>query len=169
MRRDAPNRRVFSNQFQSTHPLRGATGTIQSRIGGTNISIHAPLAGCDHKNAPGTSGTRNFNPRTPCGVRQKIFDAWRFKRDFNPRTPCGVRLVRLQYRVAELEISIHAPLAGCDCFRPCLAAAPPDFNLRTPCGVRRVHGQLLINANLISIYAPLAGCDSHERRAISSS
>ena len=33
--------------FQSTHPLRGATLIIKVRKYIPNISIHAPLAGCD--------------------------------------------------------------------------------------------------------------------------
>ena len=33
--------------FQSTHPLRGATGEWYSDTVGKMISIHAPLAGCD--------------------------------------------------------------------------------------------------------------------------
>ena len=35
--------------FQSTHPLRGATlSDAQKRVKAFSISIHAPLAGCDH-------------------------------------------------------------------------------------------------------------------------
>ena len=35
------------HQFQSTLPLRGATGAVDFRITGFNISIHTPLAGSD--------------------------------------------------------------------------------------------------------------------------
>ena len=34
--------------------------------------------------------------------------------DFNPRTPCGVRPDEDDSDEADDEISIHAPLAGCD-------------------------------------------------------
>ena len=34
--------------FQSTHPLRGATSDVQPWYTLSVISIHAPLAGCDH-------------------------------------------------------------------------------------------------------------------------
>ena len=34
-------------EFQSTHPLRGATSFGQSLRAALRISIHAPLAGCD--------------------------------------------------------------------------------------------------------------------------
>ena len=78
--------------FQSTHPLRGAT-----RDGGTDnqvraISIHAPLAGCDL-----------------CGVVDTVL-----RQNFNPRTPCGVRQVVPGRDADDHGISIHAPLAGCD-------------------------------------------------------
>ena len=79
-------------QFQSTHPLRGATRRTRS----------------------GSPPKRNFNPRTPCGVRlpclSLMLPTMRFQsthplrgattafgsstltsKDFNPRTPCGVR------------------------------------------------------------------------------
>ena len=78
--------------FQSTHPLRGATyrhGTIGI---GTKISIHAPLAGCDLFGHISYFKSTYFNPRTPCGVRPQHHS-------------CSSRRRR---------ISIHAPLAGCD-------------------------------------------------------
>ena len=79
------------------------------------ISIHAPLAGCDHAR-----------------------DLWlRHRDDFNPRTPCGVRLADdVQHHLRD-AISIHAPLAGCDARRARHRVRPADFNPRTPCGVRR--------------------------------
>ena len=35
------------------------------------ISIHAPLTGCDALNIVFNADIRNFNPRTPDGVRLK--------------------------------------------------------------------------------------------------
>ena len=100
--------------FQSTHPLRGATKFRQSFCPPIDISIHAPLAGCDAPSAAACSRTRDFNPRTPCGVRPSCAVQAAHVRDFNPRTPCGVRL-------------------GSTCFHP----NATHFNPRTPCGVRR--------------------------------
>ena len=145
-------------QFQSTHPLRGATckAILDRRI--VYISIHAPLAGCDTLSSTGSSCTStfqsthplrgatpsatastapwNFNPRTPCGVRRVVVVADIVVQHFNPRTPCGVRPagngaaqspcrfqsthpLRGATEVEEdeapaVDISIHAPLAGCD-------------------------------------------------------
>ena len=135
----------LSEIFQSTHPLRGATGTLQSGTVGEGISIHAPLAGCDetvtyekarlyisiHAPLAGCdkrqdkygAAKRDFNPRTPCGVRHVGLRAGHQHGHFNPRTPCGVR-----------------PPISFAC-----AATMLYFNPRTPCGVRQaaVHRNLL--------------------------
>ena len=58
------------------------------------------------------------------------------------------------------EISIHAPLAGCDGRDVICATIFLDFNPRTPCGVRRIDNSLFVRGRVISIHAPLAGCDS---------
>ena len=107
---------------------------------------------------------RNFNPRTPCGVRPALPGRphrWRRFQSthplrgatrpgrpfppsgcyFNPRTPCGVRPARSARSVGR-----------------------GHFNPRTPCGVRPgvyVPGRGRGN---ISIHAPLAGCDHFEDR-----
>ena len=80
-------------KFQSTHPLRGATRAKKTACTRLCISIHAPLAGCDVLETCLQSDRRNFNPRTPCGVRRcHGRRSPGTGRDFNPRTPCGVRL-----------------------------------------------------------------------------
>ena len=125
-------------KFQSTHPMRGATSG-------------PPLPALP---------ARNFNPRTPCGVRQLV----------------------IRCREFEGGISIHAPHAGCDTARKSSSAPTKHFNPRTPCGVRPeihfLHGSSLRDFNPrtpcgvrprgpralrglrgISIHAPHAGCD----------
>ena len=101
--------------FQSTHPMRGATGqdckpfrtsviSIHAPHAGCdckkptirqkkNISIHAPHAGCDEMHVCTTIHKRYFNPRTPCGVRPSADGKFQPTLHFNPRTPCGVRLI----------------------------------------------------------------------------
>ena len=130
----------------------------------SDISIHAPLAGCDRAAdvlpydflifqsthplrgatmllCPLAGGCIDFNPRTPCGVRPSGRGTGSPYHDFNPRTPCGVRLGGTIAPPKGLYISIHAPLAGCD--------AKFDSRLQN-------HG--------ISIHAPLAGCDAGLKR-----
>ena len=106
---------IVYNIFQSTHPLRGATGKFAFLRGSVYISIHAPLAGCDMAGVTYGAQKGHFNPRTPCGVRQKN-DAQNvyWLCDFNPRTPCGVRHYGVGNGNYPNAISIHAPLAGCD-------------------------------------------------------
>ena len=125
-------------EFQSTHPMRGATRGDRVGERGGAISIHAPHAGCDACNCVAASGwSCDFNPRTPCGVRQTCRATTALHADFNPRTPCGVRPERSALSMTMLAISIHAPHAGCD-----LEKHPIESGGIT-----------------ISIHAPHAGCD----------
>ena len=58
-------------QFQSTLPARGATtfGALKDMI--ENISIHAPRTGSDIRYTGCVQLTRDFNPRSPHGERQR--------------------------------------------------------------------------------------------------
>ena len=156
---------IDTQLFQSTHPLRGATIRLVNRIIRFAISIHAPLAGCDkcicrnqHLHVPFQSThplrgatTPNlttkgellyFNPRTPCGVRREYRTDIRYLDDISIHAPlAGCDFMR-SVRLEEICISIHAPLAGCD--------------IRVPVAPQRVQS--------ISIHAPLAGCDSGVER-----
>ena len=147
------------SQFQSTHPVRGAT-----------IFVHLF-----------TPNERNFNPRTPCGVRPPTRASSTRPPNFNPRTPCGVRrlpssdandrgefqsthpvrgatIVAID-KVAEMTISIHAPRAGCDDLGCVVKIFVVGISIHAPragCDDRRTH---VSAATLISIHAPRAGCD----------
>ena len=146
------------------------------------ISIHAPLAGCDSPALRRRSPHTDFNPRTPCGVRHVLLQPSSGHKHFNPRTPCGVRLIIENSKlIIELFQSTH-PLRGATPSawpRYCsirfqsthplrgatLQQAPVDavchyFNPRTPCGVRPQKWVVGLSNNAISIHAPLAGCDS---------
>ena len=83
---------AFTWSFQSTHPSRGATFRPEQTGKPGRISIHAPLTGCDKMPLLRPLPLRNFNPRTPHGVR--------------PTTWTVAATV--------WAISIHAPLTGCD-------------------------------------------------------
>ena len=102
-------------KFQSTRPIRGATGStgtctwrsanfnprapygarrsVPPRVhGGASISIHAPHTGRDSHLVPCTGSTPYFNPRAPYGAR--------------PPRPATVPVIQ--------PISIHAPHTGRD-------------------------------------------------------
>ncbi len=101
----------------------------------------------------------NFNPRTPCGVRQPIILVLILWAVFQSTHPVRGATEYHGQRVVTLKISIHAPRAGCDrrslssrrigllfqSMHPVRGAtggtltsgyAVVDFNPRTPCGVR---------------------------------
>ena len=126
-----------SRIFQSTHPSRGAT--VGKSGSGTNsqISIHAPLTGCDA-----------YRP-----------DMRRTNQHFNPRTPHGVRLFGTENISQTRIISIHAPLTGCDRESCEKTKQMFDFNPRTPHGVRLRQDGVKNSPRRISIHAPLTGCD----------
>ena len=112
-------RKVQSNirgrrQFQSTHPLRGATSGNVIDLTFVSISIHAPLAGCDQIQAHGRRYGRNFNPRTPCGVRPSISSGSTGIPSFQSTHPLRGATFIFLFQGAKGAISIHAPLAGCD-------------------------------------------------------
>ena len=80
------------SKFQSTPPVRGAT-VFDFEFGiPQGISIHAPRAGGD----------------------ELMFRGRQIPADFNPRPPCGGRQRRTARRTAHCKISIHAPRAGGD-------------------------------------------------------
>ena len=79
--------------------------------------------------------------------------------NFNPRTPCGVRPYKQRKQRKGQVISIHAPLAGCDC--PSSGQAPrPVISIHAPLAGCDVFAENLKKLRKISIHAPLAGCDS---------
>ena len=147
--------------FQSTHPLRGATlPRLYVTLGRRHFNPRTPCGVRLYHPQP-EPNRGHFNPRTPCGVRQVA--EWHRRQSakfqsthplrgatsgshqllccpayFNPRTPCGVRLAGHILSPRQVDISIHAPLAGCD----------------LPC-------KLTFQPVQISIHAPLAGCDTH--------
>ena len=107
--------RKTAKAFQSTHPLRGATA--QGRRTYTLVyefqSTH-PLRGATVQCTSCRLDDINFNPRTPCGVRQFAYICRTQDEKFQSTHPLrGATWLRKQ-RDAIQEISIHAPLAGCD-------------------------------------------------------
>ena len=117
-------------------PLAGCDQLTPENVGAVDISIHAPLAGCDQKAAAATKGicisihaplagcditAENkkeeqdyFNPRTPCGVRRSSASAGRSTAAFQSTHPLRGATFRGRFLRHRADISIHAPLAGCD-------------------------------------------------------
>ena len=147
-------------EFQSTRPMRGATGQsgaaerryqnfnpraprgARQRLDGVErqgicISIHAPLAGRDRRTELRPPIGTYFNPRAPCGARRGYRQVQRGEgSDFNPRAPCGARLIIDIYKKPANTISIHAPHAGRDYDGIAIVQEGKYFNPRAPCGAR---------------------------------
>ena len=103
------------------------------------ISIHAPLAGCDHCDDVLPDGEPKFQSTHPLR---------------------GATVVQISPTYVRTAISIHAPLAGCDA-RCARADRPTDrFQSTHPLRGATHLSALIRSAYWISIHAPLAGCDT---------
>ena len=102
------------NRFQSTQPEWAATQRGMPS-GVTNIiSIHAARMGCDKITVRRVCRTRNFNPRSPNGLRPDIGVRVRQIFRFQSTQPEWAATASTKDRLVELEISIHAARMGCD-------------------------------------------------------
>ena len=170
------------------YPLVGRLDRNRRTLGLVRISIHAPLAGCDAGRGRFCRRREDFNPRTPCGVRQFCQCRQRVYVSISIHAPlagcddgdfrvgffldgisihaplAGCDECDSQQRYERLQISIHAPLAGCDSLMPLQRPFYSHFNPRTPCGVRPKYKKPLFFPIIISIHAPLAGCDRADDR-----
>ena len=119
--------------FQSTRPVRGATGSCGAYNHGNTISIHAPRAGRDIRPFTLVTVVFYFNPRAPCGARQSAYgQPWMYLRYFNPRAPCGARPAQRRGQRRGGKISIHAPRAGRDSPTCSTRTAPPTISIHAP-------------------------------------
>ena len=104
----------MANEFQFTHPGRGAT------------------VGCGHRRR----GRGRFNSRTPGGVRHRTRVTEQWIRSFNSRTPGGVRRWRGFFQGRFSMFQFTHPGRGATPTSTSIAALSPRFNSRTPGGVR---------------------------------
>ena len=100
--------------FQSTQPKRAATAYNYLRSAGSYISIHAAQEGCDF-------------------ISQYFI---RTIKNFNPRSPRGLRLEYVTDSINTSKISIHAAQEGCDSQYSYEGEEEYYFNPRSPRGLR---------------------------------
>ena len=125
-------------QFQSTHPVWGATESHSPRSTANEFQSTHPVWGAT-QDGPRLSGK-------PCY--------------FNPRTPCGVRPSPHLYQGFSSAISIHAPRVGCDPHFPAFPAHSLLFQSTHPVWGATWTGRSWPNMRRnISIHAPRVGCD----------
>ena len=163
---------------------------------GDLISIHAPRVGSDASSFDKNATAQQFQSTLPVwGATIDLStlnpDPW----NFNPRSPCGERQRTTKYAGNFRRISIHAPRVGSDLMilrsgrrilhfnprSPCgerpriliLWPSLADFNPRSPCGERLQGSGLSVERSMISIHAPRVGSDGqvpghgHQGRDIS--
>ena len=146
-------------EFQSGHPVRGATRPQRPR-----------KALCP-----------NFNPRAPCGARRTehgeavirekfqstrpVWGATKAAAGDRPRQLISIHAPRVgrdglhALFVQQGRISIHAPRVGRDAQPGERSWLCADFNPRAPCGARLGPALSLSPSLLISIHAPRVGRD----------
>ena len=105
---------MTGQRFQPTRPLRGATCGLLVFRSGFHISTHAPLAGRDGCWRIASRSTERFQPTRPLrgATYQKCFLSLG-SRDFNPRAPCGARpLFDVAKGGGEVKFQPTRPLRG---------------------------------------------------------
>ena len=145
--------------FQSTLPMRGATGFHLLPSGDFSISIHTPHAGSDGINCKDFPCPAYFNPHSPCGERLAVFNHPETSRLFQSTLPMrGATLCLLLYNTHSI-ISIHTPHAGSD-VSPSLQLLPSQrFQSTLPMRGATESFPLEDIDILISIHTPHAGSD----------
>ena len=96
------------------------------------VSIHAPLAGCDGMPRDCSGDPHRFNPRTPRGVRPRVVRDYRSAWSFQSTHPSRGATRYDRYGQARRRVSIHAPLAGCDLFTPMCSLQHASFQSTHP-------------------------------------
>ena len=128
--------------FQSTRPVWGATASHLTRRSSRRISIHAPRVGRDRLRAQKNLCCGHFNPRAPCGARRRARLKNRLRHLFQSTRPVWGATHGLVLDVWHGVISIHAPRVGRDYGLSSLSPFSVDFNPRAPCGARRCVSRL---------------------------
>ena len=148
--------------FQSTPPMRVATSVTKALHPLHQISIHATHAGGDQSEALRTAATsKDFNPRHPCGWRQKGGMFLLVLSTFQSTPPMRVATSGMSLAEQEGFISIHATHAGGDL--PPLAKYffPTKFQSTPPMRVATDAVALVLQTEYISIHATHAGGDGN--------
>ena len=148
--------------FQSTHPMRGATPQRESYTDYQAISIHAPHAGCDPLFRKKHGLFSDFNPRTPCGVRQHAFAIRHMDSIFQSTHPMRGATNTLTRYINRNLISIHAPHAGCDAMSKRALIEREEFQSTHPMRGATPAPNTVDRLACISIHAPHAGCDRQQ-------
>ena len=139
---------AFSNDdksliFQSTHPMRDATNMRHLiKMNFLQFQSTHPMRDATHMFRQLNSGSKNFNPRIPCGMRLMSTSKTRNISWFQSTHPMRDATSGTRSKLQGQWISIHASHAGCDGMAWKDISEKMDFNPRIPCGMRHnfLHG-----------------------------
>ena len=124
--------------FQSTLPVWGATPPCLNPLAFPSISIHAPRVGSDGlTEAICAEVMISIHAPRVGSDALSVLTVWWSCLYFNPRSPCGERQKGSFVSSSSSSISIHAPRVGSDSeeLQP-QRRGHFDFNPRSPCGER---------------------------------
>ena len=139
--------------------MRGATVGDQVRPQSELISIHAPLAGCDIDDLIPYANNAKFQSTHPSrGATRAIWIPHSWRKYFNPRAPCGARQRQHDALLRQPLISIHAPRAGRD-WSSGDKGCRHGISIHAPRAGRDILIEVDGKTVVISIHAPHAGRD----------
>ena len=111
----APRRLKHIEYFNPRTPYGMRLWYEPSSYPSSQISIHVPLTGCDGFPSSNPSSAEDFNPRTPYGMRPFYCSTFSSSNKFQSTHPLRDATSKDIRKETKINISIHAPLTGCDC------------------------------------------------------
>ena len=146
-------------RFQLTHSLRSATTGQIWDLQRLKISTHALLAECDYEIRCQIQKKKNFNSRTPCGVRlARLLSRTKILRFQLTHSLRSATRNNGRWR-SKGRISTHALLAECDQQHPKTEHELQQFQLTHSLRSATIITAYLLNVKRISTHALLAECD----------
>ncbi len=145
--------------FQSTLPSRGATNDYMMLCDCVEISIHAPLAGSDIPTHNKHTTNIQFQSTLPSRGATLINQPTTAATTFQSTLPSRGATAAQHYKLPEISISIHAPLAGSDADGKPSQPEHTAFQSTLPSRGATSEVGNEPTKPFISIHAPLAGSD----------
>ena len=121
--------------LQPTHPVCGASVSVDGQSQHISPSTNAPSMGCFDIASKDSKPGDSFNQRTQYGVLRSDVKGTKPQETFNQRTQYGVLLERQLADSKEQLPSTNAPSMGCFAILSCFLTRLSTFNQRTQYGV----------------------------------
>ena len=145
--------------FQSTRPMRGATGCRRHARRHRSFQSTRPMRGATCSSVSRSFFGTGFNPRAPCGARRELLQRRGSADCFNPRAPCGARPFASMMMPLRRMFQSTRPMRGAT---PVLTASllTTKVSIHAPHAGRDTGLADKVRFNKVSIHAPHAGRDS---------